>query len=148
MIADLPIGSDVTMKIKRGHETLTLHAKTDKLQGAVGEERELKTWGLSVREVTRAYANEKLLDDNTGVVVTTMSPGYPAAKAELQEGDVIHAVNQTPAKDLDEFMKLYDASIKAKDPRVFLELARGRGQRSALLKVTYESTQSSTRRSD
>src|SRR5206468_982789 len=82
----------------------------------------------------------------TGVVVTTMSPGYPAAKAELQEGDVIHSVNQTPAKDLDEFMKHYDASIKAKDPRVFLELARGRGQRSALLKFTYESMLLSTRR--
>ena len=33
--------------------------------------------------MTRTYANEMQLDDDQGVVVTTMSPGYPAAKAEL-----------------------------------------------------------------
>jgi serine protease Do len=145
MIADLPIGSDVTLKIKRGKQGMTLHAKTEKLQGAVGEEKELKTWGMSVREVTRAYANEQLLDDKQGVVVTTMSPGYPAAKAELQAGDVIRAVNLKPAADLEEFMKLFDASVKARDAKVFLEIQRGRGRRSALMKVTYESTRPATR---
>jgi S1-C subfamily serine protease len=45
MIADLPIGSDVTMKLKRGGEELTVTAQTQKLEGAVGEEREFKTWG-------------------------------------------------------------------------------------------------------
>src|SRR5205814_2265230 len=110
----------------------------EKLEGAVGEERELKTWGLSVRDVTRVYANEQLLDDDTGVVVTTMSPGYPAAKADLQSGDVIRAVNQRAATDLDEFIKLYEASTKAKDSRVLLEVQRGRGRRSAIMKVTYE----------
>src|SRR5262249_45794119 len=57
MIATLPIGSDVTMQIKRGRDTLTLSTKTEKLQSAVGEEKELKVWGMSVRDVTRAYAN-------------------------------------------------------------------------------------------
>src|SRR6185369_5397906 len=48
IIADLPIGSEVKLLIKRGSETKTLTAKTPKLEGAVGEEREFKTWGLSV----------------------------------------------------------------------------------------------------
>ena len=34
--------------------------------------------------MTRTYANEQQLDDDTGVVVTTLTPGYPAAKAELR----------------------------------------------------------------
>ncbi len=46
MIADLPIGSDAILTIKRDKETMTLNAKTEKLQGAVGEEKEFKTWGL------------------------------------------------------------------------------------------------------
>jgi serine protease Do len=143
MIADLPIGTEVTMVVKRGKDTKTLVAKTQKLEGAVGEEKEFKTWGLSVRDVTRAYANEQQLDDDLGVVVTTMSSGYPAAKAELQAGDVIRAVNGTPVEDIDAFSKLYKESVDGKDPRVLLEVVRGRGQRSAVLKVTYENTTTS-----
>jgi serine protease Do len=137
MISELPIGQDAELTVRRGKETLHLTAKTQKLEGAVGEEREFKAWGLSVRDVTRTYANEAQLDDDTGVVVTTMSPGYPAAKAELSADDVIRSVNQKPVTDLDEFVKLYDESVKNKDARVLLEVQRGRGRRSVVLKVTY-----------
>jgi S1-C subfamily serine protease len=125
------------MTVRRGKDTLQLSAKAQKLEGAVGDEKEFKMWGLSVRDVTRTYANEAQLDDDTGVVVTTMSPGYPAAKAELQADDVIRTVNQKPVTDLDEFIKLYDDSVKNKEDRVLLEVQRGRGRRSAVLKVTY-----------
>jgi serine protease Do len=140
MIAELPIGSDVDLAVKRGKQNLHFTAKTQKLEGAVGEEKELKIWGLSVRDVTRAYANAQQLDDDLGVVVTTMSQGYPAAKADLQSGDVIRAVNQQPATDLDEFLRLYNESIKNKDARVLLEIQRGRGRRSAVMKVAYDTT--------
>src|SRR5205085_620617 len=51
-IGEIPIGSDVELTLKRGKETLKLTAKTEKLEGAVGDEREMKTWGLSVRDIT------------------------------------------------------------------------------------------------
>jgi len=137
-IADLPIGSEVHMSLRRGHDILQLTAKTQKLEGAVGEEKEMKVWGLSVRDVTRRYANEQQLDDDLGVVVTTLSNGYPAAKAELRSGDVIRAVNLKPVTDIDEFIKLYEESVKRKDPRVFLQVRRDRGQQSVILKVNYE----------
>lgn len=137
MIADLPIGGEVRMKLKRGDKTVEVSAKTQKLEGAVGEEKELKTWGLSVRDVTRTYANERQLDDDEGVVATTLSAGYPAAKAELLPGDVIRAVNGAPVTDLETFMKLYEDSTNKKETRVLLEVMRGRGARSAVLKVTY-----------
>src|SRR4051812_6938414 len=135
MIADLPIGTEVELTLKRGKETVHLTAKTEKLQGAVGEEKEFKTWGLSVRDVTRAYANQRLLDDDQGVVVTTLNPGYPAAKAELQPGDVIRAVNNEDVADLDAFVKLYDESVKGKEKSVILEVQRGRGRQTAVMKV-------------
>jgi serine protease Do len=137
MVADLPVGTQVELKVKRGNENLTLNATTEKLEGAVGEEKELKTWGVSVRDVTRAYANARQLDDDLGVTVTTMSPGYPAQKAELQSGDVIRAVNGKPVKDLDELTKLYDESIEKKESRVLLDVKRGRAARSAVMRVNH-----------
>ncbi len=135
VMADLPIDSDVKLLLKRGKETLTLTTKTQKLEGAVGEEKEFKTWGLSVRDVTVRYANENQLDDADGVAVTTLASGYPAAKAELQSGDIVRSVNGKSVTDLDEFAKLYDASVKAKETRVLIEVKRGRGTRRAVFKV-------------
>ena len=135
MIADLPIGTETTLLLKRAKETKTLQARTQKLEGAVGEESEFKIWGLSVRDVTLPYANENQLDDDTGVSVTTLSSGYPAAKAELQPSDVIRTVNGKPVTDLDEFKKLYNESVKARDSRVLVEFQRNRGRRRAVLKV-------------
>lgn len=137
MIADLPIGTDVSMKLKRGSEDVTVTAKTQKLESKVGDEKELKTWGVSVRDVTRAFANERQLDDDKGVVVTTLNPGFPAAKAELAPGDVIRSVNGSPVEDLDGFMKLYTASTEKKERSVLLQVSRGRGTRSAVMKVSY-----------
>jgi serine protease Do len=137
MIADLPIGDEVKLTLKRGKEIVEVTAKTEKLQGAVGEEKEFKTWGVSVRSVTRAYANERLLDDANGVVITTESPGFPAQKAELFPGDVIRSVNGDDVKDMDDFTKLYDESVKKKEDKVLLEVQRGRGRQSAVLKVEY-----------
>jgi serine protease Do len=137
MIADLPIGTEVDLLVKRGKQTLTLHAKTLKLQGSVGEERELKTWGMSIREVTRAYANVAQLDEAKGVVVTTINPGYSASDAELNSGDVIQAVDGDEVDDLDSFTKLYDATATARKPQIVLEIQRGRGHRTMVLNVKY-----------
>ena len=92
---------------------------------------------MSVRDVTLPYANEQQLDDDTGVAVTTLSPGYPSARAELQAGDIIRTVNGKTVTDLDEFAKLYATSTKAKETRVLVEVQRGRGRRRAVLKVDY-----------
>jgi serine protease Do len=136
-IAALPIGEDVKLGVRRGRETVELTAKTQKLEGAIGEEKELKTWGMTVRDVTRKYANEEQLDDDTGVVVTTMSSGYPAQKAELQPEDVIRSINQKPVTDIDELMKIYDESVKNKETRVFLEVQRRRGRQYVVMNITY-----------
>jgi len=135
MIADISIGTDVPLKLQRGKEMIELTAKTLKLQGSVGEEKEFAAWGLSVRDMTRAYANRAQLPDSTGVVVTTLSPGYAAAKAELNPGDVIRSVNNSKVEDLDAFNKLYKESTDKKQKTVLLKIQRGRGQQSVVLKV-------------
>jgi len=136
-IAQLPVGKEVELTVQRGKETLKLKATSVKLESALGDEKEAKTWGLSVRDVTRQYANKMQLDDGDGVWITTLSQGYPAAKAELQVGDVIRSINMKPVTDVDEFVKLYEASVKNKDGKVLIEVSRSRGKQTALLKVNY-----------
>jgi serine protease Do len=136
-IADLPIGSDVLLKLKRGKETVDIRVKTQALEGAVGEERELKVWGMSVRDVTRSFANDNQLNDDEGAVVTTTTGGYPAARADLQEGDVIRSVDGQPVVELADLSKLYEASVEKKAAQVLVEVTRNRGARSVVLKVTY-----------
>ncbi len=148
LIADLPIGSDVKMTIKRGHDILELWAKTQKLESAVGEEKELKDWGTSVRDVTRKYANENRLDTDEGVVVTTLNPGYPGEKADLSPGDVILSVDGKSAVDLDAFMTLYKQSVDQRKSRVILGIERGRGRRTMVLKITYAATEPATTQSE
>src|SRR5690606_32388618 len=58
MIADLPMDKEVTLRVKRGKDYLDLAATPAKLEGAVGEEKSVKAWGVSVRDVTRTYAND------------------------------------------------------------------------------------------
>jgi serine protease Do len=136
-IATLAIGSPATLKIKRGKEIVEIVAVTEKLQGAVGEEKEIKSWGVSVRDVTRSFAISNRLDSDKGVVVTTLNSGYPAAKAELSRGDVIVTVNDAEATDLDEFMRLYDQVTRARQPRVLIGIQRGRARLTQVLRLTY-----------
>jgi len=142
LIADLDIGSEVKLSLKRGRELIELTAQTQKLESSIGQEKELKEWGTSVRDVTRKYANENRLDSDEGVVVTTLNPGYPGEKADLAAGDVIVSVDGKPATDLDEFLKLYKQTIADRKPRIILGIQRGRGHRTMVLKVTYASTSS------
>lgn len=136
-IASLPIGKPVSITVRRGRETMDLTATTQKLEGAVGEQRDLTVWGTNVRDVTRTYANDAQLDDDTGVVITSIRSGYPADKAELQIGDVIRSVDRKPATDFDAFLDLYNAGVEKKEKKVLLEVQRDRGRRTVILTVIY-----------
>jgi serine protease Do len=138
LIADLPVGSSVDLYVKRGKENLHLQAKTLRLQSIIGEQKELKVWGMSVREVTRAYANSNQLDDSDGVAIETLNSGHPAAEAQLQPDDVIRAINGSPVTDFDEFMRLYNESVAAKQTNVQLDIRRDRADITKGLKVTYD----------
>lgn len=136
-LASLPINKSVKIEALRAGKPISFDVKTAKLESAVGEERSAKAWGVSVRDVTRAYANANQLDDDKGVVVTSLTTGFAADKAEITRGDIIRSVNGKAVDDLDAFIAAFEASVKAKDKQVLLQVSRGRGTRDALLKVSY-----------
>ena len=136
-IALLPLEKPVTLAALRGGKPMAFSVTPVKLESAVGEEREAKAWGFSVRDVTRAYANEQQLDDDKGVIITSLTKGYAADKAELREGEIVRAVDGEAVDDLESFMKLFKASVEMKKKVVLLQVQRDRGVRDAVLKVNY-----------
>ncbi len=136
-IASFPVGKEIKIDVIRSGKPMSFSLTTVKLESAVGEEREAKAWGVSVRDVTRAYANTEQLDDDQGVVVTSLTKGYPADKALVESGDIVRSINGKSVEDLDAFLKLFDESVKRKDEKVLLSIQRGRGLRDVLLRLSY-----------
>ncbi len=124
-IASLPIGSTVRLGVKRGGQALELTAVTEKLESWVGEEWAFDKWGLSVRKVSRAYARENQLTDDSGVIVLGVQSGYPAAVAGLERGDIITKIGSEPIKELDRLKAIY-AGYEAKPEPQLIEAQRNR----------------------
>ena len=125
LIASKPVGLKVTLQIKRGAETRDYTMVTEKLESRVGEEWALEKWGVSVRKVSRAYARENQLDDETGVVVIGVQPGFPADVAGLSRSDIITKINQQPVTNL-EVLKDAQAAYLAVPAPILLEAQRNR----------------------
>jgi serine protease Do len=125
LIASLPVGSTVRLRLKRGGQTMELPVVTEKLESRVGEEWAFEKWGLSVRKVSRAFARENQLDDDTGVIVLGVQAGFPARVAGLAAGDIITKVNGQPIADLAMLRQRYD-QFAAQPETLLVEALRDR----------------------
>jgi serine protease Do len=134
-IADLPVGSVARLTVKRGDKILHFSATTEALQGFLGPERGFPIWGLSARVVTRPYAVRNQLDEVRGVWMTTKAVDQPADKAELEVGDVILAVGGKPVNDMEDFSRLYTASVQRKDATIPLQVRQDRAIKTVVLEV-------------
>ena len=110
-VAASPIDQNATLTVLRGGQTLNLSARlaevTDsqtasannnggRTTPAVPREARPATLGVMVAPVTPEVARQYRLSANVkGVVVADVSDNSPAARAGLQEGDVISRVGQT-----------------------------------------------------
>jgi serine protease Do len=115
-IASLPVGSKVMLSVKRGEQTTEHAIITEKLESRQGEEWAFEKWGLTVRKVSRAYARENQFDDDTGLLVIGVQPGFPAAVAGISSGDVITAINQDRITSLDIAKQKHDAFAAKPEP--------------------------------
>ncbi|WP_233256631.1 trypsin-like peptidase domain-containing protein [Opitutus sp. ER46] len=125
LIARQPVGSTVTLVIKRGADTREVAVVTEKLESRVGEEWAFERWGLSVRKVSRAYARANQLEDDTGVVVIGVQSGFPADVATISRGDIITKVNHQPITSLAQ-LKAVHASYEAAPAPTLFEVQRDR----------------------
>jgi serine protease Do len=123
MIASKAVGSSIDLSVKRGAEVRDVEVVTEKLESHVGEEWAFEKWGLSVRKVSRTYARENQLDDDTGVLVIGVQPGFPADVAGLSRGDIITKINQQPVTALAQ-MKAAHAQYASNPAPTLFEVER------------------------
>ncbi len=135
IVASTPVGKSVTIKLSRNGKVLDRQVKV----GEMEEKAEVakapsskKSLGITVQNLTPDIAKGLGLKKETGVVVTRVEPGSPAANAGIQQGDVIQEVNRKPVKDVDDFVQKVE---KAKDQDNVLLLLQ-RGQNSLFAAVT------------
>ena len=124
-IASQPVNAALKLTVKRGNEARDYTVVTEKLESRVGEEWALEKWGLSVRKVSRAYARENQLDDDNGVLVIGVQPGFPADVAGLSRGDIVTKINQQPVGSLD-VIKAAQTAYEGKPAPTLFEVQRAR----------------------
>lgn len=108
-IADMPVGSDVTLKFRRGSDEKEVTFKTTKLLRDRGEEAGLRTWGITIREITEKMARDRRLADTKGALVFGVRSGGPAALAEpnVQWGDIIRSIDGQRVDTVEDVVKQY-----------------------------------------
>jgi serine protease Do len=86
-------------------ETISLKVGTmpEEEQKVVSPE-EKSDWGMMVQELTPQLAQQLGLDPGTtGVVISNIKEGSPAAEAGLRPGDLITEVNRVAVKNLNDY---------------------------------------------
>ncbi|HUL21749.1 MAG TPA: DegQ family serine endoprotease [Thermodesulfobacteriota bacterium] len=136
MVASTPVGKDVTIKLSRDGKVLDRQVKVGEMEEKAGVAKApstKKSLGITVQNLTPEIAKGLGLKKETGVVVTGVEPGSPAADAGIRTGDVIREVNRKPVKDVQDFIQKIE---KAKDQdNVLLFLQRGQNNMFAAVTV-------------
>ena len=97
LVAGTAVGGTATLQVFRDGKPLTVTAQIAALpepqQVAEANPAGGKSLGLTVRPLTSALAKRLEVPDKTGLVVTEVADGSPAAEAGIQRGDVIVEAN-------------------------------------------------------
>jgi serine protease Do len=134
IVASTPIGKVVTIKLLRNGKALDRQVKVSEMEEKVEVTKapSHKSLGITVQNLTPEIAKGLGLKKETGVVVTWVEPGSPAASTGIQTGDVIREVNRKPVKDAEDFVQKIE---KAKGQGNVLFLIQ-RGQNNLFAAVT------------
>jgi serine protease Do len=116
-IAARPVGSQMRIEYRRGNETATTIVTTEKLLKDRGDQVALRSWGISLSQITPKIAKDRRLDSTRGAIVTGLRQGGPAAQAEpsIGPGDIIRSVEGKHVETLNDAVEFYK-SIMARDP--------------------------------
>ncbi len=137
--ASLPIGQPTTLVVVRDGKEQPLTVTPIEREEAWPLEHEIKLWGMTARNLSLMMAREMKRDTQDGVLVTSVRPGGPTgeAKPNIQENDVIVAVNGEPVKSLEDLAKkteVFTKDIKEPTP-VLVTFERKTQQYITVVKV-------------
>ncbi|MFG0256492.1 MAG: PDZ domain-containing protein [Phycisphaerales bacterium JB043] len=137
-IADLEIGSSLDLLVERDGRQRTLTLTTDRMLQDLGSQRAMRAWGITVRDITPRMARERRLENDRGVLVTSVRSGSPSEQAQpaLSWGDVVLAIDGTPVETLDDALEIYTriGEMEEKPERVMIQFDRGGKNNVTLIK--------------
>ncbi len=115
-----PIGETVEVAYLRDGKEHVAKATMEEMQRALGDPREIKEWGIAVRDITRMMALERHRPNTAGVLVDSVRGGGGAATAKLplESEDVITQVNGQPVADVAALRRITAQTLEGKTERV------------------------------
>ena len=134
LVASTTVGKAVTVKLLRDGKELDRTVKVGQMEDK-NETAQLpshKSLGITVQELTPDIARDLGLKRESGVVISSVEPGSPAAEAGLRAGDVIQELNRKPVGILGDFRQMIE---QAKNQDNILLLIQ-RGENSLFAAVT------------
>ncbi len=125
LVAQTPVGSKVEVEVQRSGKRRTLEVEVGELEAsppraAGGASSGLTGFGLRVEDLTPTLQRRYGIEQPSGVVVTRVEPGGPAAGAGIREGDVLLEVNRKPIETAADLTRALEGADSA-----LLLLARG-----------------------
>ena len=105
-VAQTEVGKKIKVKVLRKEKETILTVKIGEQPSdlfASGKTSIGNDLGISVQNLTEELAKSFDFEGETGVVVTAVEPGSPAAQADVKEGDLIKEVNRNKINNLEEF---------------------------------------------
>src|SRR5690606_1559245 len=90
--------------------------------------------GLVVEPLTDEWARRLNYEGQSGLVVTQVIPGSPAARMGIERGDLIQEVNRQPVASLEDFRKALDEH--SRNDTALLLVRRGDGTRYVAIETT------------
>ncbi|MBL8760379.1 MAG: PDZ domain-containing protein [Phycisphaerae bacterium] len=110
-LADLPVGKPAELTYQRDAKESKLTVVPEKLLKDRGDRAALRSWGLSVQEITPVMARNRRLKDTSGVLVVGVRAGAGAATAEpaLSPGDIIRTIDRKDIAGLPAIVAAYES---------------------------------------
>lgn len=132
-VAELRPGSEVELEIQRGDERRSVRIEVERMEPFLGEERELRTLGLTVQQITRPLALLQGLPVE-GVLITGVRPGraVDAARPRPMPGDVLQRLGDHMVVDLASFEKAIEEN---ESNRLLVEVWRAGEQLATVIEL-------------
>ena len=134
LVTGLAIGKEVTAMVLRDGRETTVRLTPTEREEVQPKQREIKQWGLTVRNISFFVAKEMKRKNQDGVLVTSVRPGGPAGEAKpgLSPKDVLVEINGTPVRNVRDLIDTTRKLTEGKTEPVPVVAAFERGLRRYL----------------
>lgn len=133
LIANLPVHSIIRFHVLRNSKEYEISVKSDKQGKFRGNEFNCEEWGISLQEITPRIVNNLQLENDEGVLVSSVKNGSKASKADIRPGQIILKINNEEIKELEDFKIKYEQFKKQQDKSFLLFLISGQNNYFALI---------------